>query len=171
MKVLLPILCLGLLAVWIGSTAAFSARSNSTLLQDIVTWDEKSLFVHGERVLLLSGEFHSFRLPSPDLWLDISQTIRAIGFSGVSFYLDWALFKGEPGYIRTEGVFAVEKFFDTAQKAGIYSVARPGPYINAEVSGGGFPGSLERLDGAYGLPTHPTSMRLLRMSLMSVRLL
>lgn len=30
-------------------------------LQDIVTWDEHSLFVHGERVLFYSGEFHPFR--------------------------------------------------------------------------------------------------------------
>jgi beta-galactosidase GanA len=28
---------------------------------------------------------------------------------------------------------------DEAQKAGIYVIARPGPYINAEVDSGGFP--------------------------------
>ena len=31
--------------------------------------------------------------------------------------------------------------------AGIYLIARPGPYINAETSGGGFPGWLGRLQG------------------------
>jgi hypothetical protein len=31
------------------------------LLQDIVTWDEHSLFVHGERIMFYSGEFHPFR--------------------------------------------------------------------------------------------------------------
>lgn len=31
------------------------------LLQDIVTWDEHSLFVHGERIYFYSGEFHPFR--------------------------------------------------------------------------------------------------------------
>jgi beta-galactosidase GanA len=32
-------------------------------------------------------------------------------------------------------------------EAGIYLLARPGPYINAEVSGGGFPGWLQRING------------------------
>jgi hypothetical protein len=31
------------------------------LLQSLVTWDEHSLFVRGERVLIYSGEFHPFR--------------------------------------------------------------------------------------------------------------
>jgi hypothetical protein len=31
------------------------------LLQDLVTWDEHSLFVRGERIMLYSGEFHPFR--------------------------------------------------------------------------------------------------------------
>jgi hypothetical protein len=30
-------------------------------LQNIVTYDEHSLFVHGERVMLYSGEYHPFR--------------------------------------------------------------------------------------------------------------
>ena len=58
-------------------------------LQDIVTWDQHSVFVRGERVLLYNGEFHPFRLPVAGLWLDIFQKIKAAGFSGVSFYTDW----------------------------------------------------------------------------------
>lgn len=30
-------------------------------LQDIVTWDEHSLFVHGERIIFWGGEVHPFR--------------------------------------------------------------------------------------------------------------
>lgn len=114
------------------------------LLQDIVTWDEHSLFVYGERVLFFSGEFHPFRLPVTDLWLDVFQKIKALGYSGVSFYVDWALLEGNPGHFTAEGIFALEPFFDAASEAGIYLLARPGPYINAEVSGGGFPGWLQR---------------------------
>ncbi|RAH73282.1 glycoside hydrolase family 35 protein [Aspergillus aculeatinus CBS 121060] len=132
------------------ATAAVSTSVNTTVArQNIVTWDDRSLFVNGERVLLLSGEFHPFRLPSPGLWLDVFQKIRALGYSAVSFYLDWALLEGEPGHIRTTGVFALDQFFEAAQEAGIYLIARPGPYINAEVSGGGFPGWLQRLNGEF----------------------
>ncbi|KAK9787636.1 putative Beta-galactosidase [Seiridium cardinale] len=116
-------------------------------LQDIVTWDEHSIFVRGERVLFFSGEFHPFRLPVPSLWPDVLQKIRSLGFTGVSFYVDWALLEGKPGEYSAEGVFALEPFFEAASKAGLYLLARPGPYINAEVSGGGFPGWLQRLQG------------------------
>ena len=58
-------------------------------LQDIVTWDEHSIFVRGERIMLFNGEFHPYRLPVPDLWLDVFQKLKAAGFSGASFYTDW----------------------------------------------------------------------------------
>jgi beta-galactosidase GanA len=104
------------------------------LQQDLVTWDEHSLFVKGERVFIYSGEVHPFRLPVPSLWLDIFQKIKALGLNCVSFYVDWALLEGKPGDFTAEGVFALEPFFEAAQKAGIWLIARPGPYINAEVT-------------------------------------
>ncbi|RDW80818.1 putative beta-galactosidase [Coleophoma crateriformis] len=107
-------------------------------LQDIVTYDEHSLMVYGERIMVFSGEFHPYRLPVPDLWLDVFQKIKALGFSAVSFYVHWALLEGTPGNYTASGVFAFEPFFAAAQQAGIYLLARPGPYINAEASGGGF---------------------------------
>ncbi|PSN72899.1 lactase [Corynespora cassiicola Philippines] len=116
-------------------------------LQDIVTWDEHTIFVNGERLFLYSGEVHPYRLPVPDLYLDIFQKIRALGYNGVSFYVDWALLEGKPGEYREEGVFSLKPFFDAAQEAGIYLIARPGPYINAESSGGGFPGWIQRING------------------------
>ncbi|KAI0845092.1 glycoside hydrolase family 35 protein [Daldinia vernicosa] len=115
--------------------------------QDIVTWDEHSLFVHGERVLIFSGEFHPFRLPVPSLWIDVLQKVKALGFNCISFYIDWALLEGKPGDFSAEGVFDLKPFFDAAQKVGVYLIARPGPYINAEVSGGGFPGWIQRVRG------------------------
>ncbi|GAW27353.1 putative glycoside hydrolase family 35 protein [Rosellinia necatrix] len=117
------------------------------LLQDLVTWDENSLFVRGERIMFYSGEFHPWRLPVPGLWLDIFQKIKALGYNGVSFYVNWALLEGSPGHFSADGVFAYEPFFDAAAEAGIYLFARPGPYINAEVSGGGYPGWLQRNPG------------------------
>src|SRR5205814_6899228 len=36
-----------------------------------VTYDGYSWLVDGMRVYLWSGEFHYFRLPSPDLWRDV----------------------------------------------------------------------------------------------------
>jgi hypothetical protein len=116
-------------------------------LQSIVTYDEHSLFVHGERVMLYSGEYHPFRIPVQSLHLDVFQKIRAMGYNCVSFYIDWALLEGTRGVFRADGIFDLQPFFDAASQAGIYLLARPGPYINAEVAGGGFPGWLQRVVG------------------------
>ena len=83
-------------------------------------------------------------MPVPSLWLDVFQKIKALGYNGVSVYFDWALLEGKPGRFQAEGIFALEPFFQAAETAGIYLIARPGPYINAEVSGGGYPGWMQR---------------------------
>ena len=64
-----------------------------------------------------------FRLPVPGLWLDVFQKIKALGYSGTSFYVDWALVEGKPGDFSAEGVFALEPFFEAASEAGIYLLA------------------------------------------------
>jgi beta-galactosidase len=96
--------------------------------------------------MLFSGEFHPFRLPVPGLWLDVFQKIKSMGFNGVSFYTDWSLLEGNPGHIVTEGIWSLERFFEAASEAGIYLIARPGPYINAEVTAGGIPGWVLRIN-------------------------
>jgi hypothetical protein len=52
------------------STFAYLEPSASTPVKAVhtVTFDHYSLIVDGKRVFIYSGEFHPFRLPSPDLW-------------------------------------------------------------------------------------------------------
>jgi beta-galactosidase GanA len=96
-------------------------------------------------MMLYSGEFHPFRLPVPGLWLDIFQKIKALGFNTASFYTNWGLLEGKQGQVIETGIWNLEQFFSAASEAGIYLIARPGPYINAEVSAGGLPGWVLRL--------------------------
>ena len=113
-------------------STAFSFEVNeysSTLASSILSGTISSIYLH------IVTEF--VRLPVPGLWLDIFQKIKALGYSGVSFYVDWALVEGQPGVFNASGIFDLVPFFDAASEAGIYLLARPGPYINAEVSGGG----------------------------------
>ncbi|KAH8907459.1 glycoside hydrolase family 35 protein [Coniochaeta sp. PMI_546] len=128
--------------------ALFNAGSEPrALLQDIVTWDEHSLFINGQRVMIFSGEFHPFRLPVPSLWTDVLEKVKALGLNAVSIYIDWAQLEGKPGEFRAQGVFDYDAFLTAAKEVGLYVIARPGPYINAEASGGGFPGWLQRVKG------------------------
>jgi hypothetical protein len=38
-----------------------------------ISYDGYSLLIDGKRTYILSGEFHYWRLPSPDLWRDVLQ--------------------------------------------------------------------------------------------------
>ncbi|KAF8467702.1 glycoside hydrolase superfamily [Kalaharituber pfeilii] len=107
-------------------------------LSHIVTWDENSQFIKGERVMLWSGEVHPWRLPVPGLWLDVFQKIKGLGYNAVSFYVHWGLVEFKPGKFNTDGILSLEPFFEAAKKTEIYMIARPGPSINAaQITNGG----------------------------------
>ena len=109
-----------------------------------VTWDQYSLMVDGKRIVVWSGEIHPFRLPNPALWRDVIQKMKALGFNGVSFYFDWAYHSPRPGVYDFTGVRDMDRLLRIAEEEGMYVIARPGPYVNAELSGGGFPGWMFR---------------------------
>jgi Glycosyl hydrolases family 35 len=55
-----------------------------------VSFDRYSLLIDGRRLFVWSGEFHPFRLPSPALWLDILQKMKANGYNAVCMYFSWS---------------------------------------------------------------------------------
>jgi beta-galactosidase GanA len=130
-------LVLGVLAAPVNSAAARPA--SSPVVAHTVTYDGYSFMVDNKRTYLWSGEFHYFRLPSPDLWLDIFQKMKAAGFNATSLYFDWDYHSPRPGVYDFTGVRDIDKLLDYAQQAGLYVIARPAPYINAEVDSGGLP--------------------------------
>ncbi|CAM5682672.1 beta-galactosidase [Streptomyces canus] len=110
-----------------------------TAARHTVTYDQYSVKVDGKPLYVWGAEFHYFRLPSPDAWRDVLQKIKAGGFNAVSLYFDWGYHSAKPGSYDFTGTRDVERLLDEAERAGLYVIARPGPYINAEVSGGGMP--------------------------------
>ncbi|KAF8752797.1 Beta-galactosidase, domain 3 [Rhizoctonia solani] len=105
---------------------------------DLVQWDGKSLFIKGQRIFLWSGEFHTFRLPAPELW-GHSRENQSRWVNAISVYVHWGLVNPAPGELDFDGFRALDPLFKLAMKSGLWVVLRPGPYINAEVSGGGIP--------------------------------
>src|SRR5437764_14002891 len=131
----------GLLALILsGLTGPQAASTAGQTAAHTVTYGGYSFLVDGTRTYLWAGEFHYFRLPSPDLWLDIFQKMKAAGFNATSLYFDWGYHSPRPGVYDFSGVRDVDKLLDMAQEAGLYVIARPAPYINAEVDSGGLPG-------------------------------
>jgi beta-galactosidase GanA len=103
--------------------------------------------IDGRRTVIWSGEFHYWRLPSPSLWRDVLQKMKAEGYNAVSIYFDWAYHSPRQGVYDFTGVRDVDQLLDIAAQVGLYVIARPGPYLNAETSGGGFPGWLTNQAG------------------------
>lgn len=113
------------------SSLASVAKRNSTGLTNTVTWDPHSLSIQGQRIFILSAEFHPWRLPgNPNIWGDIFQKIKSNGFNTVSFYVNWAVHYPTPGTNGTAGDFQtgtyrdIQRFIDEAKQAGLWLIAR-----------------------------------------------
>lgn len=85
----------------------------------------------------------------PELWVDVLEKIKAAGFNTVSFYSHWGYHSPKDGVVDFEsGAHNIRSLFKICKRLGLYIFYRPGPYINAETTGGGFPGWVTT--GAYG---------------------
>lgn len=112
-----------------------------------VTFDQYSLIIDGKPTYIWSGSFHYWRLPSPELWKDVLQKMKAAGFNAVEIYFHWGYHSPKRGVYDFTGIRDVDRLLDMARDAGIYVIARPGPYINAETDAGGFPDWLINTSG------------------------
>ncbi|MFF5155905.1 beta-galactosidase [Streptomyces sp. NPDC000348] len=105
--------------------------------------DRYSLLVDGRRLVLWSGEMHPFRLPSPSLWRDVLQKLRAHGCNAVGVPVPWNHHSPAPGEYDFTGVRDLDLFLTMAAEERLYVVLRPGPYLgSADLDAGGLPGWL-----------------------------
>ena len=66
----------------------------------------------------------------------------------------YAVLEGKPGHFTSEGIFDYEPVFAAAKEAGLYVIARPGPYISRSCSE--FPLSTrDRVADIAQTPKHP----------------
>ena len=135
------------------SLAPFAAHAQPAGQQHAITYDHYSLMIDGKRVFIYSGEFHPFRLPSPDLWRDVFEKMKAGGFNTICCYFDWGYHSPKAGLYDFDGIRDLDKFLSLAAQVGLYVIVRPGPYINAETDSGGFPGWLTTIKVEPDQPT------------------
>lgn len=104
-----------------------------------VNFDKNSLIVDGKRGFIRSGAFHYFRTPGVELAKDRFMKLKVAGYNTVDIYFN-ANYHSE---IEDEYDFSdikdVRKVLEVAKEVGLYVIARPGPFINAEVNAGGLP--------------------------------
>ncbi|OJI81931.1 hypothetical protein ASPTUDRAFT_933791 [Aspergillus tubingensis CBS 134.48] len=94
------------------------ALSVSNNSSGAVTWDEYSLKVNGERVFINVYFFWSYHSASRD------------------------------AYDFETGAHNIQRLFDMAKQTGLWVIARPGPYVNAQTNAGGL--ALWGSDGSMG---------------------
>ena len=111
-----------------------------------VSYDKYSLMVDGKRVFIKSGAFHYFRTPGEEMAKDRFMKIKAGGYNTVDIYFNWNYHSIRQGEYDFSGIKDVRKVLKAAQDVGLFVIARPGPFINAEVNAGGLPFWLLRME-------------------------
>ena len=119
---------------------------------DNINFDRYSLKIDGKRVFIRSGAFHYFRTPGLELARDRFLKLKAGGYNAVDIYFNWnyhSSSEGEYDFGSRSGILArqqefadiknVRKILELAQEIGLFVIARPGPFINAEINAGGLP--------------------------------
>jgi len=109
-----------------------------------ITFDPLCFRVEGKPVYLNSGEMHYFRAPKSD-WSRRMQLLSEAGGNCVATYIPWLLHEPEEGQFRfgeAADWLDLEGFLHCARDAGLYVIARPGPYQYSELIYDGLPGWL-----------------------------
>ena len=111
-----------------------------------VTFDKHSLIIDGKRVFIKSGAFHYFRTPGVEMARDRFLKMKSAGYNTVDIYFNWNYHSPNQGIYDFSGVKDVRKVLQVAKEVGLFVIARPGPFINAEVNAGGLPFWLLRME-------------------------
>ena len=104
-----------------------------------VLYDKYSLIIDGKRVFIKSGAFHYFRTPGEEMARDRFMKMKAGGYNTVDIYFNWNYHSIRQCEYDFSGVKDVRKVLKAARDVGLFVIARPGPFINAEVNAGGLP--------------------------------
>lgn len=108
-------------------------------MQTNTTFDRNSLIINDKPTFIRSGAFHYFRTPGVELARDRFLKLKAAGYNTVDIYFNWNYHSENEGEYDFTGIKDVRKILDAAHEVGLFVIARPGPFINAEVNAGGFP--------------------------------
>ena len=108
---------------------------------DPVTFDRGCYRCNGTPLHLYSGEFHYFRVPKAD-WRRRMDLFAAAGGNCLATYVPWLIHEpreGEFVFGGADGTHDLEGFLETARAAGLWVMARPGPYQYSELVYDGLP--------------------------------
>ena len=108
---------------------------------------KRRLLVEGRPRIVLAGEVHYFRVPRAE-WGHRLELAVEIGCDTIASYIPWLFHELPDGTIDVTGASAPERdvgaFIDLCDAHGLSFLARPGPFIMAELKNEGLPYRLYR---------------------------
>ncbi|SFJ51422.1 Glycosyl hydrolases family 35 [Paenibacillus sp. UNC496MF] len=116
-----------------------------------------SLRIGGQAEIVLCASLFYFRLPRA-LWRERMEQVKACGYNAIDVYFPWNYHELEEGRWDFAGERDAEFFLRQAVEAGLWVVARPGPYICSEWDGGGLPAYLFAKPGMVIRSAEPAYM-------------
>jgi beta-galactosidase len=103
---------------------------------------QRELHVDGRARVLMAGEIHYFRVARAE-WADRVDSLVAAGCDTVASYIPWLFHELPDGTIDVTGATRPERdlaaFVDLCADRGLRFLARPGPYVMAELKNEGLP--------------------------------
>ena len=114
---------------------------------------DRQILIDGRPELIFSAEIHYFRLHRSD-WADRLRLVREAGCNAVASYIPWLCHETERGRVdltgRTRPELDLAGFIDLCGEMGLMFLARPGPFVMAELKNEGLPyWLLQRTPRAY----------------------
>jgi hypothetical protein len=103
---------------------------------------KRRLLVDGRPRIVLAGELHYFRVPRAE-WEQRLELAVEIGCDTIASYIPWLFHELPDGAIDVAGASAPERdvgaFIDLCGAHGLSFLARPGPFVMAELKNEGLP--------------------------------
>lgn len=90
------------------------------------------------RLTFYSGAMHYWRV-DPARWARCLRSIHDLGLTLVETYVPWRVHEPRPGELAWRRERDLARFLEAAHAAGLAVALRPGPHINAELTGFGMP--------------------------------
>lgn len=139
------LLFIGLFSV---AVSAQERHGNDTIVKKFlnpkrICYDGSCFTIDGKDMFIYSAAFHYFRCPE-ELWRDRFRDIKDAGFNTVETYIPWNWHErsmpSNPEDNNNFNFSDLRRWLKMAQEEfGLYTIVRPGPFICAEYSGGGYP--------------------------------
>ncbi|MGZ4744815.1 MAG: beta-galactosidase [Oryzihumus sp.] len=102
----------------------------------------RQILVDGVPRIVMAGEIHYFRVPREE-WPQRIALLKEAGCTAVASYIPWLVHELPDGRIDVTGETRPERdvaaFIDLCAQEGLWFIARPGPFIMAELKNEGLP--------------------------------